>query len=95
MENALMGLLLSPGQEADRRRCLLWDFTCPDTLAPSHLNHSVMAAGSAAQVSSQTREQNTPTSLRTMSLFRWRLRRLERGVPGHWSLLEILAHALH
>ena len=26
----------------------MWDFTCPDTLAPSHLNHSSQAAGSAA-----------------------------------------------
>ena len=29
-------------------KCLVWDFTCPDTLAPSHLPHSVSAAGSAA-----------------------------------------------
>jgi len=29
-------------------RYLVWDFTCPDTLAPSHLNHSSQAAGSAA-----------------------------------------------
>jgi hypothetical protein len=28
---------------------LVWDFTCPDTLAPSHLNHSSQAAGSAAE----------------------------------------------
>jgi len=27
---------------------LVWDFTCPDTLAPSHLNRSSSAAGSAA-----------------------------------------------
>jgi hypothetical protein len=27
---------------------LLWDFTCPDTLAPSHLSQSSLAAGSAA-----------------------------------------------
>ena len=30
-------------------RYLVWDFTCPDTLAPSHLNHSSQAAGSAAE----------------------------------------------
>jgi hypothetical protein len=28
---------------------LVWDFTCPDTLAPSHLNLSSQAAGSAAE----------------------------------------------
>jgi len=27
---------------------LVWDFTCPDTLAPSHLGSSSLAAGSAA-----------------------------------------------
>ena len=29
-------------------RNLVWDFTCPDTLAPSHLAHSSTSAGSAA-----------------------------------------------
>ena len=29
-------------------RCLVWDFTCPDTLAPSHLNHAVIAPGTVA-----------------------------------------------
>ena len=29
-------------------RYFVWDFICPDTLAPSHLSHSSMAAGSAA-----------------------------------------------
>jgi len=28
---------------------LVWDFTCPDTLAPSHLLRSSTAAGSAAE----------------------------------------------
>ena len=31
-------------------RCLIWDFTCPDTLAQSHLLQSSLAAGSAASV---------------------------------------------
>jgi len=31
-----------------RGRCLLWDFTCPDTLAPSHISKSSQAAGSVA-----------------------------------------------
>ena len=29
-------------------RCLIWDYTCPDTLAPSHLRSSATSAGSAA-----------------------------------------------
>jgi hypothetical protein len=31
-----------------RGKCLLWDVTCPDTLAPSHISKSSLAAGSAA-----------------------------------------------
>ena len=31
-----------------RGKYLVWDFTCPDTLAPSHLNRSSTAARSAA-----------------------------------------------
>ena len=31
-----------------RGRCLLWDATCPDTLAPSHLHQSAAASGAAA-----------------------------------------------
>jgi len=29
-------------------RFVIWDFTCPDTLAASHLNHSVLFFGAAA-----------------------------------------------
>jgi len=29
-------------------RCMIWDFTCLDTLATSHLNRSVLFAGAAA-----------------------------------------------
>jgi len=29
-------------------RCMIWHFTCPDTLAISHLNRSVLFAGAAA-----------------------------------------------
>ena len=32
-----------------RGRCLLWDATCPDTLAPSHITRSAAEAGSAAR----------------------------------------------
>jgi len=33
----------------ERGRCLAWDFTCPDTVAPTHLLNSSQASGSAAQ----------------------------------------------
>ena len=29
-------------------RCMVWDFTCPDTLATSHLNHAVLGPGKVA-----------------------------------------------
>ena len=29
-------------------RCMVWDFTCPDTLAASHLNHAVIGPGAVA-----------------------------------------------
>ena len=31
-------------------RCLVWDVTCPDTLAPSHINHAVMGPGAVASI---------------------------------------------
>ena len=33
----------------DHGRCLAWDFTCPDTVAPSHMSSSTIAAGLAAE----------------------------------------------
>ena len=39
------GLSLSPWSNG---RCLVWDFTCPDTLAPSHLNLAVSGPGLVA-----------------------------------------------
>jgi hypothetical protein len=50
------GLLRGDGKRPDgvtlipwsRGRCLIWDFTCPDTLAQSHVLQSSLAAGSAA-----------------------------------------------
>ena len=51
------GLLRTDGKRPDgvtvipwsRGKCLVWDFTCPDTLAPSHINQTSAAAGSAAR----------------------------------------------
>jgi len=51
-----IGLLRSDGKRPDgatlvpwsHGRCLIWDFTCPDTLAPSHLSKSCIAAGLVA-----------------------------------------------
>ena len=41
-----MGPPWTPGA---REPNLVWDFTCPDTLAPSHQNLSSQAAGSVAE----------------------------------------------
>jgi len=42
MKNVLAVWLCCPGLS------MVWDFTCPDNLATSHLNRSVLLAGSAA-----------------------------------------------
>lgn len=39
------GLTLTPWSSG---RCLAWDFTCPDTMAPSHLNTAVSRQGAVA-----------------------------------------------
>jgi hypothetical protein len=39
------GMSLTPWTHG---RCLAWDFTCPDTLAPSHLNVAVSGPGAVA-----------------------------------------------
>jgi hypothetical protein len=39
------GITIIPWKEG---RCMVWDFTCPDTLAKSHLNLAVSAPGSVA-----------------------------------------------
>ena len=40
-----------------RGQYLVWDFTCPDTLAPSHLDQSSLATGSAAS-SAESRKRS-------------------------------------
>jgi len=30
-------------------RCLAWDFTCPDTLVPSHINSAITGQGAVAK----------------------------------------------
>jgi len=49
-------------------RTLLWDFTCTDTLAPSHVNKSSIAAGSAA-ADAETRKVAKYTALLPMHDF--------------------------
>jgi hypothetical protein len=36
-------------------RCLAWDFTCPDTVAPSYVNNSASSVGSAALKAEQNK----------------------------------------
>ena len=50
------GMLRGDGKRPDgvtmipwsRGKALVWDFTCPDTLGPSHVRQTSLAAGSAA-----------------------------------------------
>jgi hypothetical protein len=43
------GCTLIPWHKGSKGRCLAWDVTVPDTLAPSHLAESCTAAGAAAE----------------------------------------------
>ena len=48
-----------------RGRCLVWDATCPDTLAPSYLQRSAAQSGAAAalaEVKKQTKYANLTTA---------------------------------
>ena len=38
-----------------RGRCLVWDFTCPDTTAASHLNRAAVGAGVGASDAEEKR----------------------------------------
>ena len=47
---------------------LVWDFTCPDTLAPSHINRSSTAAGSAA-IMAEGRKRSKYSQLASSGLY--------------------------
>ena len=49
-------------------RCLVWDFTCPDTLAASHLNHVVLSPGGVAD-DAENRKSSKYRSLTDMYSF--------------------------
>ena len=49
-------------------RCLIWDYTCPDTLAPSHLRSSANSPGSAA-TAAETRKSKKYADLATRYFF--------------------------
>jgi hypothetical protein len=49
-------------------RCLVWDFTCPDTLAPSHLNRAVVGASCVAN-DAETRKSAKYSSLSALYKF--------------------------
>lgn len=48
------GMSLTPWS---RGKCLAWDFTCPDTLAPSHLNAAVSGPGTVAKESEERKRR--------------------------------------
>jgi hypothetical protein len=70
------GLLRGDGKRPDgvtmtpwsRGRTLVWDFTCPDTLAPSHVRQSSLAAGSAA-VEAETKKRTKYSALTVAHTF--------------------------
>src|SRR5206468_299886 len=53
------GVTLDPWHSG---RYLVWDFTCPDTLAPSHVRNSSQVAGSAAEAA-EARKQTKYSDL--------------------------------
>ena len=67
-------------------RVLVWDATCPDTLAPSYSALATRETGVVAAEMNEERGQNTPILTPAISLFRWRWRRGGDGVRGR-SLL--------
>ena len=65
-------------------RCLVWDFTCPDTLAASHLNRAVLGSGVVAN-GAESRKSIKYSSL--SALYRFIPIAIETlGVPGDEAL---------
>ena len=65
-------------------RCLVWDFTCPDTLAASHLNRAVLGSGVVAN-DAESRKSIKYSSL--SALYRFIPIAIETlGVPGDEAL---------
>ena len=62
----------------------MWDFTCPDTLAASHLNRAVLGSGVVAK-DAQSRKSTKYSSL--SALYRFIPNAIETlGVPGDKAL---------
>jgi hypothetical protein len=59
------GLSLTPWSNG---KCLIWDFTCPDTLAQSHLNVAVSGPGIVAN-EAEAKKRHKYTSLTATYIF--------------------------
>ena len=65
-------------------RCLVWDFTCPDSLAASHLNTAVLSCGSVAN-EAESKKRSKYASL--SALYRFVPIAVETlGAPGDEAL---------
>ena len=66
-------------------RCLVWDFTCPDTLAASHLNRAVLGSGVVANDAESRKSTKYSSSL--SALYRFIPIAIDTlGVPGDEAL---------
>ena len=59
------GLSTMPWKEG---RCLVWDFTCPDTIAASHINRAVTGSGAVA-TEAEMRKRNKYSTLSSTYYF--------------------------
>ena len=59
------GLSMMPWKQG---RCLVWDVTCPDTLALSHLNHAFSGPGAVASVAETKKRSKYVEISRTFHL---------------------------
>ena len=90
------GLLRGDGKRPDgatripwsHGRCLLWDFTCPDTLAPSHLHQSSLAAGSVAEVAESRKQTKYSSLLPTFDFAGVAIETLGSWGPGATALVK-------